>query len=291
MASEIRRNIYLYRVQVKHPRPLDPTTICNQFLEKNLTDNLIKLDDHEYLLISFKQDSDLVGATFCKSKDLSPLIYGKKKGGFLKRLLFGEDEELGEPSLLIWDLKNNIMISEMNWDGARHISTYMGKYLSQILGLEVTIQPIFHAEAYKEVFLKNKVIKKLSLEVPKPHINLVSDIMGADVKDIDKYVKDEGDLSIKITISCTQHKKGLDPAKILEAVKKLSPFKREESEIKFYAQDSNQVILPLLDDALLRHPMEFTLDSQTKSINRESFFSTVKRFWELNSSDILKLLD
>ncbi len=289
MGKTIPRKIHIYSVKVKSPRSLDIDEIYNKFVQKNIQHNIREFDNNQYLLVSFKKEGDLLGGTFCKSRDLSPLIF-KKKSSILQWFSFGEDEELGEPSLLIWDIKHNIILSEMNWAGARYISTHIGKYLSEILNLEITVQPIIHAEAYKQMFLRSRTIKKLILEVPKPNINLIKDAMGADIKDIKKYTEDDEDMAISVTISCTKWRKGILLDKINETFNKLKKFKGKES-IKFFAVDSKQEVLPLLDDALVKEPMTFEIDTETKSINKENFFDTVKRFWESNRGDILRLLN
>ena len=241
----------------------------------------------DYVFVAYKKDSSLLGGTFIKKRDLSPLKFSRVKS-FLRSIIFTKDEELGEPSHLIWDMKNNVIISEMNWAGARHISLKFDKYLKEILKRDIRINVIFHEEAQKILFLKKKILKRISLTVAKPHVNLIHDTVGADVKEMEKYVNDGKDLGIEMTIMCKKKNKGLIKEKIINLYEKIKSLKNKK-DIKLLVKDKD-TILDLLEGAFIKEKMEFEIDDETKSIKEEDFFNKTKKFWEDKKEDVLKII-
>ena len=284
----IKRNVYLYKIYVEGVANFDVDKIFNLFMEKNIGKNIKNLDEEDYVFVTWKKENSLIGARFIKSRNLSPLKIDKIKS-ILNFINFGKNEKPGEPSNLIWDFQNNIIISEMNWEGARHISLKLGKYLKEILNKNIEIKPIFHKEEYKTLFLKKSLIKKISLSLAKPHINLVHDTIGADVNKMAKYVASSEGLGIEISIICKKKKKGLISKKVVDLYNKIKPLKNEKG-IKLSVRDNKQNVLNLLEGSFIKDKINFEIDKNIRSIKKEDFFNKVRDFWENKKGEVLGIL-
>jgi len=292
MTETVKRSIYIYKIKKTGVSSLDIDAIFEKFQEKNLMSNILDVDGEEYVFFCYKKEGNLIGGIFLKRKELSQVIINKSiVNSFLSWFKFEKNQEPAEPSHLVWDFENNVILSEMNWSGARHLNGKFGKYLSKILRGEIQILPILNEESYKLYFLRNKILKRVTLTVPKPHVNILYNTMGIDVRNMKQYIDNNDDCEIQVSVLCKRYKKGLRliPQSIITLYNKIIN-SGARGDLNLYVQDNNQTTLSLLDGALIKDSFDLDVDSEKKIINRDDFYNKIKNYWLAKKDEVMNLL-